>query len=350
MVSDYYDYPGVIHLHSTHSDGIKDVAAIIKAAQKANCRYLILTDHDTLKALPQEGWYNHTALLVGEEVTVGEDQGHYLGLRLDSAVRPRQSPQATINTVTEQGGIGFISHPFDRTWAAHFNFRLTPVTWKDWDVTGFTGIEIWNYSWDWAEGFDGLLKALWGLLHPDGAIDGPPAEALQKWDELLRRRRVTGIAGVDAHGYFYSYRRMFKTLRTHVLLNKPLSFQPSFFERDKNLICDALGKGNCYLSYDSLKDGSGFMFTADNGRQRGIMGDEVRLGEGVTLQLSSPHPALLRIVKDGEVIAGAENSRSLAKTVDQPGAYRAEAFLSAKGPGGIYRPWIYSNPVYVSEG
>ncbi|MTI85046.1 MAG: hypothetical protein FH756_14410 [Firmicutes bacterium] len=345
---EYHDYAGVIHIHSTYSDGLKDLPEIIKAANEAGCAYMILTDHDTLKVLSSEGWYGNTLFLAGEEITVGEGQGHYLAMGLTSEVTPHNSPQETIDDVISQGGIGFIAHPFyDQT--RRWIFGLTPVTWQDWNVNGFTGIEIWNYSKDWIENFGSLFSYLWGVICPDCFIDGPLTEALKKWDELLCYQKVTGIGSVDAHGYFYPYKRMFKTLRTHVLLNENLSFQSSFFENDKNMIYKSLEKGNCYFSYDYLASAGSFMYSADNGRRQVIMGDELSIGAGVSLKISSPQPGLLRIIKNNKLTASAAGTNTLVKTVTEPGAYRAEVFLNIpKCFKEIYRPWIYSNPIYIS--
>lgn len=344
-MAQYHDYPGVIHVHSTYSDGLKGVREIVRAAQEARCDYIILTDHDTLKALPQEGWYGQTILLVGEEITTGEKKGHYLALGLTSEVPPHQSPQETIAEVARQSGLGFLAHPYYRK-----NRGLVPLSppWRDWSVTGFNGMEIWNYSVDWKENFGGLLSYPLGILCPDCFIEGPPGESLEKWDELIRGRRVVGIGSVDAHGYIHSYKEMFKTVRTHLLLNEALSFQPALFQKDKALIYGALKRGNCYLSYDYLANASGFMFSADNGLVRAIMGDELKLEEGVTLHVLSPRPGLLRLIHGGEVIASAANAASMVKTVYRPGAYRAEVLLNTyRGFKKVCRPWIYSNPIYV---
>lgn len=162
----YHDYAGVIHVHSTYSDGQKDLPAIIKAVKKAKCDYMILTDHNTLDASPGEGGYGNTIVLVGEEITVAQNQGHYLAMRLTSKVNPHDSPQVTINNVRSQGSIGFIAHPFFDT-TKRWIFGPTPVIWQDWNVTGFNGMEIWNYSMDWAENFKCLLTYPLGLIFPD---------------------------------------------------------------------------------------------------------------------------------------------------------------------------------------
>ncbi len=349
MLSGYHDYAGVIHVHSTYSDGLKDVRKIVKAANRAGCDFMILTDHNTLKALPEEGWHKKTALLVGEEISVGKRGGHYLAMRLSSEVTPRQSHQETIDEVSAKGGVGFIAHPFSND--GRSIFRLTVTPWQEWSAEGFNGLEVWNYSHDWIENLFGPFFIPIGLIRPDLFIDGPPEETLKKWDELQSRSKVYGIGSVDAHGYFYSYKRMFKTLRTHVLLKEPLSFQLASFEKDKHSIYQALENGNCYLSYDYLSGGSGFIFTAQNGWSGAIMGDELCLGPETYMKVSAPRAGLLRIIKNGRVVASAGNTRSLIKKVQEPGAYRAEVFLDTfVGLRRRRQPWIFSNPIYVIRG
>ena len=46
---------GAIHVHTTYSDGSGTVPEVAAAAQEAGLAFVILSDHDTLKAL-EEGW------------------------------------------------------------------------------------------------------------------------------------------------------------------------------------------------------------------------------------------------------------------------------------------------------
>ncbi|NPV92865.1 MAG: CehA/McbA family metallohydrolase [Firmicutes bacterium] len=342
----YYDYAGAIHVHSKYSDGLSDVPAVIEAANKAGCDYLIITDHNTRGGSSYEGWHGRTMVLVGEEITVGNEEGHYLGLNLTDKVAPNQTPQKTIDLVKQQGGLGFIAHPIGII--DHNVLQITPLPWQDWATTGFDGIEIWNYGQDWIENFQGSRYYLPGLANPDTSIDGPPAATLRKWDALQKRRKVIGIGCVDAHGYYYSYRRMFKTLRTHLLLKNRLSGRPDSFARDKEALYSALKRGNCYFSYDYRQNGKGFMFSGDNGSTRVIMGEGLRLKDQVRLKASTPRPGLLRIVRDGRVAANAEGVNTLTLEVKEPGAYRVEAlFYGSRGMKKAYIPWIYSNPIYI---
>ncbi|WP_031513818.1 PHP domain-containing protein [Desulfofalx alkaliphila] len=338
----YHRYSGVIHVHSRYSDGLSDVPTIIKAARQANCDYLIVSDHDTLRPFSCQGWYDKTILLVGEEITVKDNGGHYLALGINTVVPPGGDAQQTIDEVADQGGIGIIAHPFSEK--REDRFKLTPVEWQNWDVVGFNGMEIWNYSHDWIDNFRFPIS----LIRPEVYIEGPPAEVFKKWDKLLQKRRVVGIGSVDAHGYFYSYRRMFKALRTHLFLEAPLSFKSAYFERDKYLIYRAIKRGNCYFSYDHLAPSDGFIYWAHNGIRPVIMGDVIKGDRGVTLRVSIPERALVRIINRGRVVASADNTQTLKKKVYKTGAYRVEVLLNTyKGVRKAYRPWIYSNPIYV---
>ena len=63
-----FEYVGAIHMHSVFSDGSGEVKDIARSADESGLDYIILTDHNTLRALKEgfEGWYNNTLLLVSE--------------------------------------------------------------------------------------------------------------------------------------------------------------------------------------------------------------------------------------------------------------------------------------------
>ena len=59
-----FEYIGALHAHSIFSDGSGEVADIARLADESGLDFLILTDHNTLRALKEgyEGWYNNTLL------------------------------------------------------------------------------------------------------------------------------------------------------------------------------------------------------------------------------------------------------------------------------------------------
>ena len=58
----YVRVPGVVHVHTTLSDGGGSPEEVIRAARAAGLRFVVITDHNNLDAKPFEG--DHDGLLV----------------------------------------------------------------------------------------------------------------------------------------------------------------------------------------------------------------------------------------------------------------------------------------------
>jgi len=110
------------------------------------------------------------------------------------------------------------------------------------------------------------------------------------------------------------------------------------------MIYDALAAGRCFVAYDLPGSTRGFVFKAKGLEKSVIMGDEISLKGGVTLQAHVPQPAEIRLIKDGKVIKIWKNSHACVHSVSEPGAYRVEVW---KGYLGRKRGWVFSNPIYV---
>jgi len=330
------EYKGVIHIHTRFSDGSAKWRDLLKLAQKLKLDYLIITDHNTLRAKEKEGWYNNeTLLLAGQEIT--PVKRHYLALGIKRAIYPSKgNPQKYIDEVNTQGGIGFIVHPFYR---GKRHLSLVGHPWENIsEIDGFSGIELWSWMYDWVEPVN-YFNLFFHFLFPHRAITGPPAELLEAWDRLISKRRVSALAGLDVHGFkifpgftIFPYEEVFKTLRTHILT-------PSFsydLEEDSRKVYKALKQGNCWLANDYLADSSGFSFGTSTGK---VMGEEVKLQKRLRLEASSPQATRFCLIHKGKKIYEAEGG-SFAYPVSKPGPYRLEAYLD-------HKPWIFTNPVYV---
>ena len=93
-------------------------------------------------------------------------------------------------------------------------------------------------------------------------------------------------------------------------------------------------------------DTSGFRFTAtdSSGMQVALMGDEVKLTDGLKLTAKIPLPAYVRLLRHGKEVAKSEGKAEFEFAVKETGVYRLEAFLKLDGE---HRPWLYANPIYV---
>ena len=330
-MSEAYDLTCVIHLHSTHSDGSGTVAQIARAAQRAEIDVVLLTDHDTLAG--EERWYGDVLVLVGEEVTP-RNRDHYLAFGVDQIISPRLSGPEICDAVRAQGGFGFAAHPWSR---GNDRFKRGGYPWGDFSC--LDGIELWSFLNDTGERLTGIRDVARMILAPQSIIGGPPEHNLREWDRMCQARRVVAIGGLDAHQFgiriaghvpirAMGYKRTFKQLHTHVLVDEPLTRE---LDHDRALVYEALRQGRCYIANDQVAEARGFAFSH--------MGEEMPFEQGFALHVRTPQEADITLLRDGETVAAATSSE-LHHSIELPGVYRVEVSLHG-------RPWIFSNPVYL---
>jgi hypothetical protein len=341
-----HDLACVIHAHSRHSDGTGTIPQVAAAARRAGVDAVLITDHDTLAGLPEEGWYDSVLVLVGEEISPA-DRDHTLAFGLAHPVPHRGRDAAGIcAAVAAAGGISFAAHPFSRGSEAFPRFGSgTPHTGLD--APDLTGLELWSFVTDSAESLTGVRQVAGFVASPGRFLTAPPQRNVDAWDRLCERRRLVAIGGVDAHQIgirvgnrvplrLMSYARSFGHLRTHVLCEQ---LPTGRLEDDRAQVLAALRDGRCYLAVDSVAPARGFAFWAESADGAvAAMGSEAPAGEW-TLKARLPRPATLRLLTGGHEVSSAD-AAELDVTVREPGAYRVDARLGE-------RAWILSNPVYL---
>ena len=347
-----HEVAGVIHVHSTYSDGTGTVPEIAAAARANRLDFLLLTDHDTLAARDQgeEGWHDGVLVLVGEEVSPYREN-HYLAFGLERPIdHAGLEAQQIVDRVNEAGGFGFLSHPFSKG-SERFRRGGQGMPWRDLECAGYTGIELWSFVTDSAERVNSIPELLRFVAAPGRFIDHPPRRNLELWDEICRKRPCVALGGIDAHQVgirvkgrvplrLMAYKRSFRHIRTHVLVETPPVGE---LERDRETLFGALRAGRAYIAVDSVAPARGFRYWAEASEGRRIeMGAEAGAGEWV-LRAQTPRPARITIVRDGDVVAEGQGE-ALDHWTDQPGVYRVEAYLAAHGRE---RTWILSNPIYL---
>jgi len=353
----YYDYKGLIHLHTTYSDGEGTVKEVAETGNLSGLDFLVSTDHNTLEPLQdsKEGWYQNLLFLVGEEISM--QGGYTLGLNISKAIEHgrEKEPQSVVDEVREQGGMAFIAHPL--------NWRFG---WENWDVQGITGMEILDLDDLWRKTNPILL--LWGLItfpvNPSYALLNilhKPQDVLDKWDELTQKKIIVGIYSPDLHDqirikkdYYIKFPPREETMplaSNHILLKKPFNGELS---HDKKLLYDALRNGHLYFSLDLLGSPNGFIFkgvTTEGGQY--LMGDSIDKNKSIVLEASlghhfQPETYHIRLFHNGSMVEVASN-RPLHYEPVHPGAYRVEVEILWESPFYLKHPytWIYSNPIYI---
>src|ERR1043165_1291121 len=319
----FTEYKGVVHVHSFlggHSTGT--FSDIIAAAQANQLQFVIMTEHaekefDTA-AMTLKGMHGGVLFINGNEVSAAN-------------------------------GDRLLTLPEDVSIVAY------PEQFQNWNTPGLNGVEVYNVFTN-ARRINPIVAffdVLWSRRsYPDlifALYVRRPDEALNKWDHALTQRKLTAVAGNDAHAnigvslkdssgktllgiQLDPYEVSFRLVRMHVLLEQGRAL-------DAKSLVDAIRAGHCFIGFDFLGDTTGFSFTAGSK----IQGDEIQLTSDTRLHVRSPILGRIVIYKDGSVFSDDSGISSKDVKITERGVYRTEVYLSQLGN----YPWILSNPVYV---
>lgn len=345
-----------IHMHTRYSDGSGSHKDIAVAALRSGLDAVIITDHNIL-VRGMAGYFRdgprRVLVVIGEEVhdqARDPQKNHLLVFGMEREVAELgDDPAHLIQDIAAGGGLSFIAHLTDPAAPA---FNEEDLSWVDWSVDGFTGIELWNGLSELKTVIPNRLSGILHAFFPALVARGPPPASLHEWDRLASRRAVVAIGGSDAHALHvrlgplsrvvYPYGFHFRAINTHLLIPEPLTGDP---HADQRTICDAIALGHCFVGYDLPHSTRGFRFSAHTGEAEAVMGEEVPARGGVTLRVELPSFAELRLMRDGRVIHVERRAQALTYRAGvQPGVYRVEAYRPYLGRK---RGWIFSNPIYV---
>lgn len=346
-----FEYVGNLHIHTRHSDGDNDTRSIVSVAAEAGLDFICLNDHDYMTEglhLDEEGFHKKVMVFVGLEI--GRKDHHYLAYDLKKMLSgDNRSPQEVIDRVNQQGGFGFLAHPFEK--GMPFVEKSRSYAWKDLSVTGFQGICIWNFASRWKERVKSPFHALVLLAFKHQLLKGPSRRTLNFWDKICRERQVSAIGGSDAHGNIFKwgfirfrplrYDFLLNTINVHVLLHKKIWKD---FKAAKRAIYEALREGRLFIAHDGLCPARGFRFDFV-----GADGSDLVMGEAGMFQkgdmiIELPREGEIRLIRDGR-LEKSWRAREVVYKVRERGVYRVEVYHRLFLFG--WRPWIFSNPIYL---
>lgn len=351
-----YEWVTNLHMHTWYSDGHASHAELAQFAMDAGLDAILVTDHNIWVNGP-EGYYDkdgkQVLVIVGEEVHDPTRQPQKNHLLVFGAGRElagyASNPQRLIDAVNQSGGICFIAHPYDPELPA---FHEPDISWVDWPVYGFTGIELWNGFSEMKVRVKSRLQGIYIAFNPNELPLGPPEETLRLWDSLLNAgQNVVAVGGSDSHALpmrlgplrktIFPYSYHFRTVNTHILLPNPPGEDAL---TDRRMLLEGLRRGSAFVSNDLHASGRGFRFSA-NGKEGSVgMGEEIPAAGGITLQIHLPAPAECILLCNGQAQKTWQGKDNIAQVTTQPGIYRVEVYHQVRGKR---RGWIYSNPIYV---
>jgi hypothetical protein len=353
---------GALHVHSNRSDGLSSPDEIVAIAARAGLKFIVFTDHGDATRQPDPPRYLADVLCL-DGVEISTTGGHYVVFDMPASPYPLGGePRDVIEDVHRLGGFGVAAHP---------DSPKPELRWREWTAP-FDGIEVVNPDTSWRvhlrePQWQPKLRLVQALLaypfRPAAAIasliDESP-NVLARWDAIAPRRRVVGLAGVDAHAKLAlregdpgdnrysiavpSYESSFRTLSVHVQLERPLAGDAA---ADARAVLAAIRAGHLYTALDGLASPPSFSFTASNQRGSAQAGDQLDVGGPVTLRVRSNAPDAF----DTVVLQGSRILTSRTSEPDFTFAAPAEPAVYRVAIRALDRPrqptWILSNPIYV---
>ena len=352
--------PGVLHVHSSRSDGRGTPEQIAHDAARAGLKFVFITDHGDGTRTPDPPVYREGVLCIdGTEISTRD--GHYVAIDMPASPYPLGGDaRDVVEDVKRLGGFGIVAHP---------DSPKPELAWKAWD-TPFDAIELLNLDTMWrrrlAEGWRGKAVLQTRLLtyafRPVESIASLvlPSTALGQWDAIARRRHLVTIAGSDAHAQIAwrasdpiaaslaipvpSYESLFRAASIRVHLERPLTGDA---KTDAAIVLRAVRTGHLYIAVDGVATPPAFEMTATNALGTVRMGDQLDVDGPATLHVRSNAPeGFTTTIWNGTTpLTAARTEKEFSLTLPEgPGVFWAEVQPAGKR---AVIPWITTNPIYV---
>lgn len=357
----YHEYSGVIHIHTTYSDGSGTYQQIGEICDSLGLHFAIITDHNTVQPIKDSlaKRFGMTLIIPAVEISTDGEHGHFLVIGDSIPLVPRNgtSSDSVFDDAVRKGDITILAHVFH---------PRKSLKWDNWNIGKFTGMELYNFDEGWRSDLNffkinKLIAAFIVYLFQGQALNyilEYPFAEMKKFDELNLSRKVIGIGSLDAHAnvkigrvvyHFPRYVSLFNLLHTIIITRTPFN---GLYQHDRELALNAIRNGNCFVAFTGIENARGFLFTAASDTSRAIMGDSLKLTSNTTLSISIPdsNNVVVDVVKDGITLNEVENRGSINLRVDSPGAYRVVVFQTrVMLPLFLKRkfPWVLSNPIYI---
>lgn len=373
-------YRGVIHSHSYWShDSRGTLAEIMEGAKKAKFDFIFFADHahNKLDTLPRgyRGVFDGIILEAGTEGNWGLMVTPFDSVVIDWS----QSFDSVVNQVVSHHGLVTYVHSEKK---------------HPWENPNYQAMEIYNIHSDFLDEKGGYLPLVinnivngknykhWSFRE----IYDDQTAILANWDSINHTRRVTGIAGVDAHNN-NNFRARYtedglvewvgpnaKTIsvKESNWLDKLLLSEPdkhgwaykweldpyfnSFNYVNDHVFSDTFSnvgikeniiKGHVFIAFESLAMSDGFQYfaTDDHGNVTAILGDSISKEQASNLKAVSPYPVKFKLFKQGEVVKETEAQYEFEYDVqNNAGNYRIVAYVNLDDK---WVPWIFTNPIYI---
>jgi hypothetical protein len=353
--------PGIIHVHSSRSDGRGTPDEIALAAAQAGLKFVVITDHGDGTRPPDVPVYRSGVLCI-DAVEISTAGGHYIALDMPGAPYPLGGEaRDVVEDVKRLGGFGIAAHP---------DSPKDELRWRDW-VAPVDAIEVVNLdtAWrqraaqtSWRQRLDLGARLIAYPFRPAESIATliQPSTIWDRWAQLARRRRLVTLAGADAHARIGwrkseaaaadvsaplpSYLASFESLSVHLRTERALTGDAAV---DARMIIRAIRAGHAYSAVDGVASPPSFDFSATNDHGTVHAGDELSAAGPLVLRVRSNAPAgfTTTIWNGATPVSGDHHEQDFSVQLPEgEGVYRAE--IRASSPSQAF-PWLISNAIYV---
>lgn len=359
----FYDYKGVINVHSDLSIGSSPISQIIKSAKLAKLDFIMFTDLNYFNPpLAFEGYHENSLVLIGQKISYLDSRFIVYSLNKESLGQNLGEAQIKLADLLSQKQnkehLIILAHPNEKGFV-----------WNGELPSGIDGFEIINLksltskAWETSK-----ASTIWSLfVYPFntglafGRIFNEPTEELNLLDANTKKH-FYGYAGAEASARaipianylmkFPSYQKTFDVFSTHIILKSELTGNA---KTDRVKVFQALKAGNFYLAFDLLGNTSGFLCYMEENSKNFLIGSTVKKSKNLTLKVKLPvkpiHFFEVVIYKDG-VRYATFNEDTIELPIKETGDYRVQVRVSPYLPlpdARTWISWIYTNPFYVID-
>ena len=355
---------GVLHVHTSRSDGSSTPDEIAAAAARAGLQFIVLTDHGDGTRTPDPPVYRSGVLCL-DGVEVSTTGGHYIALDMPPAPYPLGGEaRDVVDDVRRLGGFGVVAHP---------DSPKPELQWREWDAP-FDAVEMLNPDTGWRvlAAQPGWRPRLWLFaalvdypFRPPETIAGLLADDTglsARWAALAARRRIVTIAGADAHARLAprsadpgdaalalplpGYESSFRVLSVRVRPERPLSGDAA---SDAQSVMRALRGGHLHTVVDGMATPGSLEFTAAHPGGLAHEGDELNPRGPVTLRVrtNAPPPFTASIWNGSALVSGGHHEPEFEVAAPSAPAVFWVDVRPSSGPASL--PWMRSNAIYVRQ-
>jgi len=350
---------GVLHVHTSRSDGTGSADQVAAAAARAGLSFVVLTDHGDASVDPSAPVYRNGVLCI-DAVEISTEHGHVLALGLPRVPFVLGGAGGDVlEDIARFGGMSILAHPT----SARPSLRWTG------GEDGFDGVEWLNGDSEWRDQTTlALARAAWTYwFRPAESLASlldRPVEALDLWDRVGGVRAVVGVAGADAHARL-GLRAVGEPYDGRPVARVP-SYESSFrafsvtlpglqltgsAAADAAATLAAIRAGRVVSVVDALAGPASLDFSASNAAGQVQQGNGLAVSGAVTLRAQATNlvGGRLRLMRDGREIDARDTAGALVlEQPAEPATYRIEVSLPS-APGQPPVPWLVSNAIYVGR-